>query len=611
MLDLDPPFRPPIQHAGYPRLEDLGLIGDGATAALVGLDGTVHWLCVPEFDSPPLFGSLLDKERGGRFSIMPGDLVEARQRYEADTGVLITELRTTTGLLRIRDALVLRASADLSDDTPGDRAELVRSVLVLAGSVRLDVSLHPHGGAHARPALDGLEVLVGTRPDLRLHLRADRGLTGLHSSYHLQQGEQLNLVLCWGRFRRHHRFDAEAMLRATSQSWRRWMSSFQYEGPQEQMVRRAAVTLKMCDHWVSGSLVAAPTSSLPAPVGGLRNWDYRYVWVRDAAFSVFALRRIGFASEADAFLGWVLDAFERSRRPLIMYTVDGGSVPDEIEDTGLEGYRRSAPVRWGNGAADQRQHDVYGEVLDCAYQWTEGGGRIEPALWPSLSGLADAAETAWRQPDQGIWEVRSDGRVFTYSAALCQVALDRAASLAERYSLPAPVARWRAAAAKLQDTILYEAWNEEAGTLCERLDGVDSLDASLLALPLRRVVSADHPKMVATTAAVAQRLSAGDGLLYRYLHDRSPDGIPGDEGAFLLCSFWLVDNLAGQGRLEEAEELYASLCDRACPLGLLPEQIDPVTNEFSGNFPQAFSHIGVIASAVTLARAREAAGAAP
>ncbi|NUO57132.1 MAG: glycoside hydrolase family 15 protein [Hamadaea sp.] len=604
MLDLDPPFRGLVQPDGYPRLEDLGLIGDGATAALVGLDGTVHWLCVPEFDSPPVFGSLLDRERGGSFGLTARELVEARQRYETDTGVLITELRTRSGLLRISDALVLRAGADLSDDVPGGRSELVRSAVVVDGSVAVDLELRPRGDAEVRPALDGVEVLIADRPDLRLHLRADRPLTGLRSHFDLQQGEHLDVVLSWGRFRRHHRFDAAEMLRATSQSWRQWMGRFQYAGPQEQLVRRSAITLKMCDHWTSGSLVAAPTSSLPAPIGGPRNWDYRYVWIRDAAFSVFALRRIGFDNEADAFLGWVLDAFERSRHPRIMYTIDGGLVPDEVEDAELEGYRRSAPVRWGNGAADQRQHDVYGEVLDCAYQWVRGGGRIEPALWSSLAGLADAAETAWRQPDQGIWEVRSEGRVFTYSTALCQVALDRAAVLADRYALPGPVARWRAAADRLRDMILDRAWNEEAKTLSEHLDGGDSLDASLLALPLRRVVPVDHPKMVATTEAVAQRLSAGNGLLYRYLHEQSPDGIAGDEGAFLLCSFWLVDNLAGQGRLDEAEELYASLCDRASPLGLLPEQIDPTTNGFIGNFPQAFSHIGVIAGAVTLARAR-------
>jgi GH15 family glucan-1,4-alpha-glucosidase len=335
----------------------------------------------------------------------------------------------------------------------------------------------------------------------------------------------------------------------------------------------------------------------------VRNWDYRYAWVRDASYSVYALRRIGFENEAGAFLGWVLDAFERGGPPRIMYTVGGEGVPDEWDDSELEGYRRSAPVRWGNGAADQRQHDVYGEVLDCAYQWVRAGGALEPHLWTRLAALADSAVYAWQQPDQGLWEVRNEGRVFTYSAAMCQVALERAARLAEQLGLPGQTETWRKAADRIREAVLDQSWNEDASTLSADLDGSGSLDASLLALPLRRVVAADHPRMVATTKAVAERLTAGDGLLYRYLHTDSPDGIAGDEGAFLLCSFWLVDNLARQGRVEDAEELYASLCARASPLGLLPEQIDPSTGGFIGNFPQAFSHIGVIASGVTLQRA--------
>src|SRR5262249_14809082 len=338
------------------------------------------------------------------------------------------------------------------------------------------------------------------------------------------------------------------------------------------------------------------------PIGGVRNWDYRYTWIRDASFSVYALRRIGFEEEARAFLGWVLDTFEHGSAPKIMYDVEGGAVPDEFVDAELEGYRRSAPVRWGKGAADQRQHDVYGEVLDCAYQWFRGGGRLEEHLWTRLASLADLAADAWRLPDQGIWEVRSEGRVFTYSAGLCQVALDRAARLAEQLDLPGPVPKGRNAAEELRQRVL-ESWDEGAQTLSEHLEGGGGLDASLLALPLRRVVPAEHPRMVATTAAVAERLSAGGGLLYRYLHEESPDGIPGDEGAFLLCSFWLVENLARQRQLDKAAELYASLCARASNTGLLPEQIDPSSGEFSGNFPQAFSHIGVISAGVTLARA--------
>ncbi|WAZ23889.1 glycoside hydrolase family 15 protein [Streptomyces cinnabarinus] len=604
MHDPDPPFRPVRRRQGYLPLEDLGLIGNGTTAALVGLDGSIPWLCLPRFDADPVFCGLLDRAHGGHFTLAPEDLVEARQRYEPDTAVLTTELRSTTGLVRITDALVLRSGADLTDDAPADRAELVRSAVVLDGDVRLRMDLEPRDGAQTRVLFSGLEVRPSRRPDLRLHLRSNRPLTGLHSTHDLHRGDRLDLVLSWGRFHRHHRFDTDTMLRGTADAWRRWMRHFRYDGPEEPLVRRAAITLKLCDDWANGSLVAAPTSSLPAPIGGIRNWDYRYTWIRDAAFTVFALRRIGFAGEADAFLGWVLDAFEYSRQPRIMYAVDANPVPDEVEDAALEGYQRSAPVRWGNGAADQRQHDVYGEILDCADQWLRSGGEIQPALWAGLADLADAAGRAWREPDQGIWEVRSEGRAFTYSAGMCQVALDRAATIGERLGLPGKVAEWRASADELRRLILEGSWDEEAQTLSVHLDGGGALDASLLALPLRQVVPPDHPRMVATAKAVAERLSAGGGLLYRYLHKESPDGLPGDEGAFVLCSFWLVDNLIGQGRIDEAEELYASLCARASPLGLLSEQIDPSTGAFMGNFPQAFSHIGITASGVNLARAK-------
>lgn len=605
MLDPDPPFRPVRRSEGYPPLEDLGLIGDGATAALVGLDGSIPWLCLPRFDGDPLLCGLLDREHGGHFALDVEDAREARQYYEPDTAVLVTEVRGPDGLLRITDALALRADADLSDDAGASRGELVRSAVVLDGAVRLRAELRPRGGARARNLASGLEVRASRRPDLQLHLRSNRPLTGLDAVHELRRGDRLELTLSWGRVHRHHRFEPEAVLRDTADAWRRWMRTFDYGGPQEPLVRRAAITLKLCDDWVNGSLVAAPTSSLPAPIGGVRNWDYRYAWIRDAAFTVFALRRVGFASEADAFLGWVLDAFESSPRPRIMYMLGGDPVPEETEDGGLEGYRRSAPVRWGNGAADQRQHDIYGEVLDCADQWLRSGGDLQPALWSRLAELAETAASAWRQPDQGIWEVRCEGRVFTYSTAMCQVALDRAADIGERLGLPGPVGTWRAKAEELRRLVLEQSWDEDAQCLSEHLDGGGSLDASLLALPLRKVVPAEHPRMTATTAAVAERLSAGGGLLYRYLHDRSPDGLPGDEGAFLLCSFWLVDNLALQGRVGEAEDLYDSLCARASPLGLLPEQIDPSTGTFMGNFPQAFSHIGVIASGVTLARAKE------
>jgi alpha,alpha-trehalase len=600
--DSRPSFRPLRYRDGYLPVEDLGLIGDGTTAALVGLDGTIPWLCLPRFDSEALFCGLLDRREGGCFRLAPEDIVEARQRYEPDTAVLVTELRSPTGLVRVTDALALQSGADLAEGA-AERKKLVRSAVVLDGHVRLRVDVEPRGGAAVTPAAGGLEIRPSRGRDLRLHLRANREIPGLHSTHELPAGERLDLVLSWGRPRRHELLGAEALLARTAEAWRAWMRHFSYEGPEERLVRRAAVTLKLCDDWANGSLVAAPTSSLPAPVGGVRNWDYRYTWVRDAAFSVWALRRIGFEDEARGFLGWVLDAFESTRWPRIMYDVTGGEVPDEWEDPELEGYRGSAPVRWGNGAADQRQNDVYGEVLDCAHLWVGSGQPIDARLWERLAALADAAGGAWRQPDQGIWEVRSEGKVFTYSAAMCQVALDRAARVAHRLGFDERAAGWGAAAEQLRRTVLDGAWSETRRTLTEHLGGGDSLDASLLALPLRRVVAADDPRMVATTAAIAERLSAGDGLLFRYRHDESSDGIAGDEGAFLLCSFWLVDNLAKQGRVEEATTLYESLCARANPLGLLPEQIEPSTGEFAGNFPQAFSHVGVISSGVNIALA--------
>lgn len=588
--------------SGYLPIEDHGLIGDGATAALIGRDGKLSWLCIPRFDAPPLFCGLLDASRGGGFTVAPDEIVESRQIYEPDTAVLITEIRCRTGVVRLRDFCPLKAGADLSEDLLATRSELLRSATVLEGSVRLRVIVRPRGGAEARPRDGGIQIRSESQPELCLNLGSTVPLIGLQTTVALDTGQSVHLLLCW---RRSHapapRFDPERLYEDTVAVWRNWLRHWNYNGPQETLVRRSVITIKLLDHFENGAIVAAPTSSLPELIGGARNWDYRYAWIRDAAFSVYALHRVGFSHEAAGFLGWVLDAVERGGQPKVMYDLDGGMPPHEWEDAGLEGYQKSAPVRWGNAAAAQHQHDVYGEILDCAYQWVAHHGTIPESLWNRLRTLADAAGRDWRSPDHGIWEVRTSGRPFTYSAALCQVALDRAARIAERYRLPGPSETWKRAAEEIRQAILDEAWDARAQTLTEHLGG-GGLDASLLALPLRRVVRADHPKMVATTKAIYERLGAGKGLLYRYLTDESPDGLPGHEGAFLLCSFWLVDNIAQQGRLDDAVELYDSLCARAGHLGLLPEEIDPSTGAFLGNYPQAFSHIGVIASGVNLWR---------
>jgi len=593
---------------GYLPIEDYGLIGDGATAALIGRDGAVAWLCLPRFDSPPLFCSVLDHARGGAFRIAPDGLRESAQYYELDSAVLVTEMRCAEGILHIRDCCPLIAGADLSEDVSVTRRELLRSLTVMEGTVRVTIEMEPRGGAEAEPREGGLRIRCDAQPDLCLHLYSTVRLVGLRTSVTLKAGQSVQLLLNWRQSSSPAaEFDPERLCEDTTAVWRRWISHLDYHGPQESLVRRSAITIKLLDHFENGAIVAAPTSSLPERIGGSRNWDYRYAWVRDAAFSVYALHRVGLSHEAAGFLGWVLDAVERDGRPRVMYDLDGQMPPEEREDGELEGYRRSGPVRWGNAAAAQHQHDVYGEILDCAYQWAAHHGAIPRPLWERLRKLADAAAEEWRMPDHGIWEVRTSGRPFTYSAAMCHVALDRAARMAERFSLPGPCQTWRHTADEIRQAILKEAWDEQAQSLTEHLGG-GGLDASLLTLPLRRVIKADHPQMVATTRAISERLGAGGGLLYRYLPDESPDGIVGHEGAFLLCSFWLVDNLAKQGRLDEAVELYDSLCSRAGTVGLLPEEIDPSTGTFLGNYPQAFSHIGVISSGVNLARLLRKAG---
>jgi GH15 family glucan-1,4-alpha-glucosidase len=604
----EPAFKALNRIDRYLAIEDYGLIGEGATAALIGRDGSLAWLCVPRFDSPPLFCSLLDAERGGHFMVAPDQVLESRQFYEADTALLVTEMRSSTGLLRVTDLCPLLGGADLSEDIPATRRELLRSATVIEGSVRLQIHIDPYGGAEAEGRDEGLRIRCHAQPDLTVLLFSTVPLTGLRTSITLTAGQSLHLLLCWRHSSAHSaHIDYAGLKKDTVAVWRRWLNCLKYHGPGEALVRRSAITIKLLDHFENGAIVAAPTSSLPELIGGGRNWDYRYAWVRDAAFSVYALHRIGLSREAAGFLAWLLDAVERDGEPRVMYDLDGRMPPEERLDTELEGYRRSQPVRWGNAAAEQHQHDMYGEIVDCAYQWTAHHGKISERLWNRLSKLVQAAAGAWREPDHGIWEVRTSGRPFTYSAAMCQVALDRAARMAERFALPGPCANWRSRAKEIEDAILTEAWDPHMQSLTEHLGG-GGLDASLLALPLRRVVTADHPKMIATTRAIVERLGAGQGLLYRYRPDESPDGIAGHEGAFLLCSFWLVDNLAKQGRLDEAMELYESLCGRAGTLGLLPEEIDPSTGAFLGNYPQAFSHIGVISSAVNLARESERRG---
>ncbi|MBD0841329.1 glycoside hydrolase family 15 protein [Streptomyces sp. TRM68416] len=599
-------WQPLTRRESYLPIEDHGLIGDGRGCALVGRDAEISFMCVPRFDQEPLFCSLLDRRHGGGFRLSPQGVRQSRQRYVDDTAVLVTELRTDTGVVEITDAFLLRVGARLEEDAPAAAGELVRRARVTHGEVTVHLQLEPRGGAHVRRR--GEEWLLDCgRQGVALRLSTSRSGTSPDCKVTLPAGEELVVRLCWDDSPSPYP-TAEAGLEATLRAWERWASLVVADVPRPDLVRRSALTLKLLDYVENGAIIAAPTSSLPEHIGGSRNWDYRYAWIRDAAFTVFALRRIGLPSEAGGFLDWALTAARHNHQPRVLYDVDGNLPPPEAVDEGLEGYRGSAPVRWGNAAAEQTQHDVYGEILDCAFQWAATGGTFDDQLWKWLAGLAERAAHAWRTPDHGIWEVRTSGRPFTYSAAMCQVALDRAARLADRLKLPGDAERWARQADHLTERILHHAWDDRVGALTEDLGDGSALDASLLALPLRRVVPADHPKMAATCRAITEQLGAGDGLLYRYLPERSPDGLhQQQEGAFLLCSFWLVDNLMGQGHVERAGELFESLCSRTNHLGLLPEQIDPSDGTFLGNFPQAISHVGLVSSAVALARAARGA----
>jgi len=459
----------------------------------------------------------------------------------------------------------------------------------------------PRGGGRATSEAGGLRLECYRFPQIELDLTASRPITCLNSTFDLREGERIWFLLRWNTVKTRISNDPADTLRGTIEAWKRWMRNVRYEGPERTLVRRSAITLKLLDYSANGAIIAAPTSSLPEQIGGERNWDYRYTWVRDAAYSVYALRRIGLTRESESFLAWILTVAEQAGQPSVLYDLDGKPPAVERVDRELAGYMNSKPVRWGNAAVDQVQHDIYGEILDCAYQWGMRTSRLEPSLWQRLQSYIEAARTNWELPDRGIWEVRTPGRPFTYSAALCHVALDRGARLAERFGLSGDHAAWRAEADRIRTAVIERAWDPDRDTLTEHL-GPGGVDASLLCLPLRRVIAADHPRMIATTRRIQSRLGAGRGLLYRYLAHESPDGMPPGEGAFLLCSFWLVDNLAWQGRTQEAWDLYHDLCSRASPLGLLPEQVDPVTGTFLGNFPQAFSHVGVISSGINLAR---------
>ncbi|APE19980.1 MULTISPECIES: glycoside hydrolase family 15 protein [Streptomyces] len=603
----------------YPPIAHHGLIGDLQTTALVSATGAVDWFCAPRVDSPSIFASLLDQERGGHFTIAPAlDDVTVRQLYLPDTAVLITRFLTPDGVGEVVDFMPVSTHPDV----PTDRHRLVRALRVVRGTLTFDVRCAPrfdYGRAPHTLTLDG-HAATFHGPGLDVHLRSSvpleadgpegpdgRGGRDVRATVTLTQGQTAGIVLetsapggAAPEPVTEQALDAE--LEATRVFWHRWIRRCRYRGRWQNMVNRSAITLKLLIYAPSGAPVAAATMGLPEQIGGERNWDYRYTWIRDASFSVRVLLDLGYVEEADAFRRWLGDRFRGPRPPggepmQIMYRVDGDPrLPEEVLGH-LSGYRDSFPVRAGNGAADQLQLDIYGEF---AYAMTHSPDLAELAGyegWKGFAALLDWLAGHWDRPDEGIWETRGGRKDFTYSRVMCWVALDRGIRLATQYARPADIPHWTAQRDAILVQVMERGWNPERGAFVQHYDSA-VLDASLLLMPRVGFISPRAPSWLATLDAMDRELVI-DSLVHRYNPEASPDGLRGSEGTFSLCSFLYVEALARAGRLEQARYAMDKMLTYANHVGLFAEEIGP-TGEQLGNFPQAFTHLALITAALAL-----------
>jgi GH15 family glucan-1,4-alpha-glucosidase len=593
----------------YPPIADHGLVGDLQTAALVTTDGTVDWWCCPRFDSPSVFGSLLDHDNGGRFRIGPeGDDYVTRQLYFPDTAILITRFMTADGVGEVTDFMPVDDSQRASD-----RHRLVRVVRCVRGQMRFvfecaprfDYGRQPHelelteeGAVFRTPTLQLTLHGAGQRA-MRRHGNDVRGALTVRAG---QAGGVVLESSADGPPRTMTPEELLAMFTSTGRFWRGWLARSSYRGRWREQVDRSAITLKLLTYAPSGALVAAATAGLPELVGGERNWDYRFTWVRDGSFSIHALLGLGFTEEAEAFLRWLGDraaeqAGEASGPLKIMYRIDGSA--DLAEETldHWEGYAGSKPVRIGNGAADQLQLDIYGELLDSIHLADRRGIRVGHPGWVKLAQLTDWLCEHWDQPDEGVWETRGGRQNFTYGRLMCWVALDRMVRLAREHGRPADLGRWVGERDRIYAQIMERGWNPKRRAFTQH-DQTQVLDASLLMMPLVGFVAPTDPMWLSTLDAMDTEL-VSDSLVYRYDPSASPDGLRGHEGTFSICTFWYVDALARSGRLEQARLALEKMFTYANHLGLYAEEIGQ-TGEQLGNFPQAFTHLSLINAAITL-----------
>jgi len=599
---------------GYLPLQRYSLIGDGLTAALIADDGSIDWLCLPAFDGEPLFARLLDAQMGGFFDL--ADVTSAEppaplgQRYVGETSILQTELAFSTGRVLVSDFLPIATAGEA-------HSLLLRQAQAIEGSVTLALRLkaaQQYGRTAAPLTLqsDGVAITLDREP-LLLAVAAPEEPLSLQSGsaystlgpFELRESQSLTCAL-WrlapGQRDREGDLASPAAIYATEyertrQFWQGWSAGVQYAGPDREQIVRSAITLKLLSYIPTGALLAAPTTSLPERIGGSRNWDYRYTWLRDGAFAAQTLLALGRRQEAVAFVDWLerrerRDPFEL--RPL--YSIRGERDLPEFTVETLEGYRQSRPVRVGNAAVGQTQLDIYGEWLDCVERLYR---EEAPATWlrDLIAASVQTVTERWREPDQGIWEIRSAPQHFVYSKVMCWVALDRGIALAQRLGWAVALSEWEATAAAIRDEVLAQGVDATTGAFRASYETA-APDAANLMIPLVGFLPPTDPRCVTTTKVVMETLRGAHGLLYRYRY--FDDGVGGEEGVFLLCSCWLVENLALQGRTEEARQLYAQLLRYASPTGLLSEMVDTTTGELLGNYPQAFSHIGLIRAALTL-----------
>ena len=580
----------------YQPIADYGVIGNLHTTALVSLRGSIDFMCLPRFDSPSVFASILDDKKGGSFSLVASEEeTNFKQLYLPSTNILVTRFLTKEGIAELTDFMpIAKKNNDFA---------IFRRLKGIHGNHHFRLNITPsfdyaRAGCRAERREDGSGYLLhdpaGKQPSMLLLTDLDLKVTdeGLSGEIELAAGQDIDFVLTLddGRYFRN---DFLPMFRETRDFWTEWSGRCTYDGIWRGEVLRSALALKLLTSAEFGSTVAAATFGLPEVIGGERNWDYRYTWIRDSAFTMYAFLRLGYREEAERFIGWIQEQCMEDLQ--LMYGIDGETELTEINLDHLEGYEQSRPVRIGNGAYDQKQMDIYGELIDTIYLYNQAGGSITNEFWRGITGLVEHVINHWKDKDHGIWEVRSGKQRFLHSAVCCWVAIDRAMKIAEARSLPHPRSEWRRVRDEMHADIFDNFWNEDLQAYPQFL-GSDTLDASALLMPLLRFVSSKEPRWLKTFAAIEEKLTA-DVLVFRYKNEEgSGDGLEGEEASFTICSFWYAECLARIGRIDEATVVMQKLLGYGNHLGLFSEEIG-LHGEQLGNFPQAFSHLSLISAA--------------